>query len=110
MDFEIDTLYEPFAGSGAITLATAVNKKAKRYVVADKLEPLAELWKMIVNELDKIIAEYSILWNEQLSDPLNYFKQERNVYNKTKSPSALLYLIARCVKNTVRFNSNGEFN
>ncbi|HHQ4579485.1 TPA: DNA adenine methylase, partial [Aeromonas hydrophila] len=59
MDFEIDTLYEPFVGSGAITLAAAANQKAKKFVVADKLEPLAELWKLIINDPERLTEEYS---------------------------------------------------
>lgn len=110
MDFPIDTLYEPFVGSGAITLAAAVNKKAKRYVVADKLEPLAALWDLMINEPSRLHEEYSLLWNEQLEDPATYFKKVREDFNKTHSPSALLYLIARCVKNAIRFNNSGEFN
>ncbi|HAP24755.1 MAG TPA: DNA adenine methylase [Achromobacter sp.] len=110
MDFEISTLYEPFVGSGAITLAAAANEKADRFVVADKLEPLAELWKLIIHEPDALVKEYSRLWNEQLSDPAVYFKKVRADFNSTKSPSDLLYLVARCVKNAVRFNRNGEFN
>lgn len=110
MDFEIDTFYEPFVGSGAVTLATAANNKAKRFVVADKLEPLAELWKLIISDPDRLTEEYSRLWNEQLSDPAAYFKMVRDDFNRTKSPSNLLYLVARCVKNSVRFNGSGEFN
>lgn len=110
MDFQIDTLYEPFVGSGAITLAAAVNNKAKKFVVADKLEPLAELWKLIVNDPVRLTEEYSKLWSEQLNDPAIYFKKVRDSYNRTKSPSDLLYLVARCVKNAVRFNRSGEFN
>ena len=110
MDFQIDTLYEPFVGSGAITLAAAVNNKAKKFVVADKLEPLAELWKLIVNDPVRLTEEYSKLWSEQLNDPAIYFKKVRDNYNRTKSPSDLLYLVARCVKNAVRFNRSGEFN
>lgn len=110
INFEIDTLYEPFVGSGAITLAAAASQKAKKYVVADKLEPLTELWKLIVNDPLKLTEEYSKLWNEQLTDPVAYYKKVRDDYNRTKSPSNFLYLVARCVKNAVRFNSNGEFN
>ena len=110
MDFEIDTLYEPFVGSGAVTLSAAVNNKAKKFVVADKLEPLAELWKLIVNEPGILAEEYSRIWNAQLNDPAAYFKMVRSEFNRTKSPSLLLYLVARCVKNAVRFNSSGEFN
>ncbi|MBC7427687.1 MAG: DNA adenine methylase [Bacteriovorax sp.] len=110
MSFDINTLYEPFVGSGAITLASAVNGKAKKFVVADKLEPLAELWKLIIDNPEKLVSEYSILWNEQLDDPRGYFNKVRIDFNKTKSPSKLLYLIARCVKNAIRFNNNGDFN
>lgn len=110
IDFEVDTFYEPFVGSGAITLAAAANQKANKFVVADKLEPLAELWRLIVDCPERLTEEYSRLWNEQLTDPAAYYKKVRDNFNKTKSPSDLLYLVARCVKNAVRFNGNGEFN
>lgn len=110
MNFSIDTLYEPFVGSGAITLAAAANNKANKFVVADKLAPLVELWQLIISDPDRLTDEYSRLWHEQLDDPARYFNKVRNDFNKNKSPSDLLYLIARCVKNSVRFNSNGEFN
>lgn len=110
MDFEIDTLYEPFVGSGAITLAAAANNRAKKFVVADKLEPLANLWRFIIDEPERLTEEYSKLWNEQLSDPASYFRKVRDDFNTTKAPSALLYLIARCVKNAIRFNQSGGFN
>lgn len=110
VDFPVDKLYEPFVGSGAITLAAAANGKAKNFVVGDKLEPLAELWKLIISDPERLSEEYSKLWNEQLEDPATYFKKVRSDFNDTKSPSALLYLVARCVKNAVRFNNKGEFN
>ena len=110
MNFDIDTMYEPFVGSGAITLAAAANMKAKKFVVADKLEPLAELWKLIIDDPERLAEEYSKLWNEQLSEPPSYYKKVRDDFNSNQSPSDLLYLIARCVKNSVRFNRKGDFN
>lgn len=110
MDFEIDTLYEPFVGSGAITLAAAVEGKAKRFVVADKLEPLANLWNLIIENPEELIEAYTTRWNEQLSNPASYFLAVRDSFNAHKSPADLLYLIARCVKNAIRFNGNGDFN
>lgn len=110
MDFGIDMLYEPFVGSGAVTLAAAANNKAKNFVVADKFEPLAALWRLIVSNPNLLTKEYAKLWNEQLVDPAAYFKKVRDNFNSKKSPSDLFYLIARCVKNAVRFNRNGEFN
>lgn len=108
--FPVDVLYEPFAGSAAITLAAANTGTAKHYVIADKFEPLAELWKLIVDRPSHVIKKYAQLWNEQLEDPAEYYLQTRAKYNKTNDPVLLLYLIARCVKNSIRFNSSGEFN
>ncbi len=34
----------------------------------------------------------------------------RNRFNKIQKPADLLYLLARCVKASVRYNSRGEFN
>lgn len=110
MDFEIDTLYEPFVGSGAITLAAAANQKANKFVVADKLEPLADLWRLIVDDPERLVEEYSRLWHDQLDDPASFYKEVRRDFNREQSPSSLLYLVARCVKNAIRFNGNGEFN
>lgn len=106
----IKCLYEPFAGSAAITLAAAANSKAESFVIADKLTPLAKLWEMIIFSPHELIEEYSVHWNEQLSDPSGYYLKVRSDYNRNQSPSLLLYLIARCVKNSIRFNRNGEFN
>lgn len=106
----INSIFEPFAGSAAITLAAAANNKAKKFVISDKLESLSNLWMMIVNDPHSLIEEYSLMWREQLSDPATYYMQIRSNYNETKSPSALLYLIARCVKNSIRFNGSGDFN
>jgi DNA adenine methylase len=33
----------------------------------------------------------------------------RTEYNKNRDPIVLLYLIARCVKNAIRFNKSGDF-
>ena len=110
MPDNLNCLYEPFAGSAAITLAAASNKLARSFVISDKLEPLADLWLMIIKEPHHLIEEYSSMWHEQLSDPSAYYLKIRTEYNKTNSPAALLYLIARCVKNAIRFNGSGEFN
>ena len=106
----IETFYEPFAGSAAMTLAAAANSLARRYVIGDKLDALAKLWGIIINEPDKLVVEYSQHWNNQSSNPKEYYFSIREYFNKTKSPTALFYLIARCVKNSIRFNPDGEFN
>ncbi len=110
IDFEVASLYEPFAGSAAVTLAAASRFMAERYVIADKLESLTDLWKMIINEPERLIEDYTHLWESQLEDPRSYFDYIRDQFNAEPSPAALLYLIARCVKNSLRFNAEGKFN
>ena len=106
----IDTFYEPFAGSAAMTLAAAANNMACRYVIGDKLDALAQLWEIIIDEPEKLIDEYSQHWNSQLDNPKEYYFSIRDYFNENQSPTALFYLIARCVKNSIRFNPEREFN
>lgn len=103
-------VFEPFAGSAAITLAAAQNGIGKKFVVSDKFEPLMDLWRMIVEEPQALVEAYSSIWNEQLTDPSAHYLSMRQYFNKHRTPPHLLYLVARCVKNAVRFNSSGEFN
>jgi DNA adenine methylase len=107
---KVGCLFEPFVGSAAVSLAAAANGLTDRIVLADKLEPLARLWTMVIENPRVLIKEYEKHWNKQHSDPQAYFASVREDYNKTQSASALLYLVARCVKNSIRFNSKGEFN
>jgi DNA adenine methylase len=106
----IQCLYEPFAGSAAISLAAAANKLALSYCISDKLEPLSELWRSIISAPESIAEEYQHYWEEQLSNPCEYYYKIRDDFNYQKRPAQLLYLIARCVKNSIRFNGSGQFN
>ena len=103
-------LIEPFAGSAAVTLAAASSGLARRYVLADRLEPLAALWRSILTEPTRTAARYARLWRAQTADPASHYLSVRRRFNKSGDPVALLYLLARCVKNAVRFNAAGAFN
>ena len=107
---DIGCLYEPFAGSAAITLAAAANELAGRFVIGDKLEPLAELWKQVIDQPELLAEEYASLWHGQLSDPAAFFLETRKKFNVTGDAAKLLYLVARCVKNSIRFNGACHFN
>ncbi|WOT04489.1 DNA adenine methylase [Shewanella youngdeokensis] len=116
-DIEIETLYEPFAGSAAITLAAAANDLAERYVIGDKFAPIPALWEMVVNTPQESADEYETVWNQQLLDGVHepefsydHFMNVRQDFNREQDPIQFLYLISRCVKNAIRFNGNGEFN
>jgi len=103
-------LIEPFAGSGAVTLAAAQRRKFARFVLGDKLEPLVALWQSIIEDPDPIADEYEVLWRRERENPIDEYYKIRTEFNRERNPAKLLYLLARCVKNAVRFNPAGEFN
>lgn len=107
---EINTLYEPFAGSAAITIATAVKGLAKHYHINDLNKPLMDLWKSIIETPELISTQYESLWQKQLADPRKFYDKVRDEFNLTGHSDLFLYLLARCVKGSVRYNAQGEFN
>jgi len=107
---KIDRLIEPFAGSAAITIASAYYFKANKFIVNDINEPLINLWDKIVNEPQTIIRDYHQIWNNQLGNEEEFYYQIRDNFNQTKEPKYLLFLLAKCVKAAVRYNAEGNFN
>ena len=105
---DVDTLYEPFAGSAAVTLYMAQRNRARRFVIADSLGPIIELWQLIVLQPKEVAQRYAEVWGAQLRTD-NHFNFVRDRYNQHRDPVDLLYLICRCVKNAVRFGASGRF-
>jgi DNA adenine methylase len=106
---DVRTWYEPFAGSAAMTLWAAHKGVAKTYVLGDSLEPIAQLWRSIIDHPRKTASRYEEIWRGQKTGDLGYFNGVRDRYNSDRDPVDLLYLICRCVKNAVRFNKHGSF-
>jgi DNA adenine methylase len=105
------TLYEPFAGSAALTIAAAAAGTADRYVIGDSLRPLIGIWDRIVSDSDAFATEYAELWREQLVEGgPRHFNRIRAEFNRDGDAAKLLYLLARCVKNAPRFGRTGLFN
>ena len=104
------TLIEPFAGSAAITLAAAARGLATRCVINDLNKPLVDLWRAIVDSPEKLARQYEDLWRAQHEDRREYYDKVRADFNRAGRPDHMLYLLARCVKASVRYNANGEFN
>ena len=100
------TLYEPFAGSAAVTIAGAAGDVADRYVIGDSLHPLAEIWRRILTDAEGLAAEYEAVWAGQLTEA-GHFNRIRAEFNRDGGAARLLYLLARCVKNAPRFGRDG---
>ena len=107
---EIETLFEPFSGSAAISIAAAAHGKATRFHLNDVNQPLIALLDEIINNPKRIATQYESLWLEQQGNERSYYDIVRDNFNKTKRSDYLLYLLARCVKASVRYNANGDFN
>ena len=103
-------LIEPFAGSGALSIAAAARGIVKNFWLNDLNQPLVELLQMMVEAPDDLSAFYEKLWHQQHEDSLVHYYRVRENFNRTHDSKLFLYLLARCVKGAVRYNSNGLFN
>ncbi len=107
---KVERLIEPFAGSAAISIASAYFYKADKFIINDINKPLINLLKKIIDSPKEIIRSYHDIWMAQLGNEDEYYYKIRERFNQTQAPDYLLFLLARCVKAAVRYNSNGEFN
>jgi DNA adenine methylase len=105
----IDSWFEPFAGSAAMSLLVAHRKLARRIVIADSLDSVSELWTAIIARPGVAARRYRQIWEGQETSGPDYFYSIRDRYNSSRDPVDLLYLICRCVKNAVRFSKTGAF-
>jgi len=103
-------IVEPFAGSAAITIAAASQRLASKFWINDAHTPLMDLWREIIENPDSIFLAYARLWNAQLGNEREFFDIVRTRFNQSHRPEDFLYLLTRCVKAAIRYNSNGEFN
>lgn len=103
-------LVEPFAGSGALSIACARQGRSEGYWLNDANRPLSELLALIVNQPEEAAGFYRSLWRDRSVDHVRHYYSVRDRFNRTNDPRLLLYLLARCVKSSVRYNGDGHFN
>lgn len=101
---------EPFAGSAALSIACAVQNVASAFWVNDGNKPLAKLLSAIINTPERVADSYERLWCDEPIESLERFYRVREDFNRSHEPALLLYLLARCVKGSVRYNAQGLFN
>ncbi|MCQ3929644.1 MAG: DNA adenine methylase [Chloroflexi bacterium] len=103
-------LIEPFAGSAAISIAAAYHGKVQQFLLNDLNVSLMVLWDRIIHQPFDIVAGYQQLWERQHGQEKDYYAFVRDEFNRTRRPDYFLYLLARCVKAAVRYNTAGDFN
>jgi DNA adenine methylase len=107
---KINRLVEPFAGTAAISVAMSVNRTTRRFWLNDLNKPLIQLLELAIEKPNEIADSYLEIWNEQHTDSVAHYFEVRSNFNETNDPKLFLYLLARCVKGSVRYNSGGFFN
>ena len=107
---DLELLVEPFAGSAAVSIAAASRGRCSRFHLNDINKPLMALWHDIVHRPTVVSDAYETLWRAQVGDENRYYARVREQFNLTGRTDYFLYLLARCVKASVRYNSNGQFN
>lgn len=114
MPKRFNRLIEPFSGMASVSIAVAFRKMADNFIINDINPDIVSILQTAVEAPDELISDYSNLWNEQFSHPGgsedHFYKVRTDFNNGNKKASAMLYLLARCVKGSVRYNSAGEFN
>lgn len=107
-------IIEPFAGMAAISIAAACSGCASEFILNDINAPLVNMLQEAVEHPSELLKKYATLWNDQFSHPhghVQHFYDIRDVFNSGRRTSEnMLYLLARCVKGSVRYSRNGNFN
>lgn len=106
----VKRLVEPFAGSGAVSLAAALWDRADSFWLNDLDPGLMALWDAILNRPHGTAEQYRTLWEVQRGHEREFYDQVRDRYNQSRGPALLLYLLHRCVKASPRYSSVGHFN
>ncbi len=107
---KIDRLVEPFAGTASISIAASAKQYAQIFWLNDLNRPLVQLLQLVIDKPREIADTYANIWNEQHLDSIGHYFDVRTRFNQTNDPKLFLYLLARCVKGSVRYNSQGLFN
>lgn len=111
---KFNRLIEPFAGMAAITIAVSKQKRAERYLLNDLNEPLVNVLRESITNPQQIVEDYTRIWSEQLTyqggSVEHYYKVRNDFNNGNQCAANMLYLLARCVKGSVRYSSSGQFN
>ena len=114
MPKKFNRLIEPFAGMAAISIAAAYQNRAREYYINDINEPLIKILQAVVNSPESLLAAYRQLWNAQFTfsaNHLDHYYAVRDRFNAGEQTAVnMLYLLARCVKGSVRYSSEGKFN
>lgn len=98
----------------AISIAAASRNLTDRFIINDINPDIVSILKSAVETPEDLISTYTSLWSEQFAyekgSAAHFYKVRDEFNHDNKKAAVMLYLLARCVKGSVRYNSSGEFN
>lgn len=98
------TYYEPFIGSGAV-LGTLMPQQA---VAGDLLQPLIEIWQMLIADPQQVKAWYADRWQRfAAGERTDAYEKIKAAYNSYPNGADLLFLSRSCYGGVVRFRKDG---
>ena len=111
---DIQTLYEPFSGTCAVTILAAQEKLCESFVVNDINAPLVGLMQECIENPSRLTEAYREIWSGQYEpgeNNIDYFYKIRDQFNGgQQDPARMLFVLARVVKGAVRYNADGVMN
>ena len=114
MPNRFNRLIEPFSGMAAISIAAAYENRTNKFLINDLNKPLIDILREAIENPEHLIEYYTRVWNEQFTygeNHVQHFYDVRKRFNAgEKTPANMLYLLARCVKGSVRYGKSGNFN
>ena len=120
----IETYYEPFCGSCALTYELLYqiylgNVSCKKIICSDINTDLINFYDLFLRDHDIIFNEYEKLFNNlmalnSIDEKKNFYFNIRNKFNQlnynNERTSLFYWLLRTCYNGLVRYNSKGEFN
>lgn len=107
---------EPFSGTGAMSIYTAINNLGDKFVLNDVNKQIIGLLQKCIDNPEELANEYNVIWTVQFEkgeNSVDYYYKMRDKFNQLKEePNAALtlFILARVSKGAIRYNQQGEMN
>ncbi len=107
---EIVTHHEPFLGGGSV-LGRLLDSDIRvvRYSCSDSYAPLIALWKLVKDDPERLIGEYTRLWKDATVGGESHYHEVRRSFNRARCPVEFFFLLRTCRVGHVRINAKGDF-
>src|SRR5574343_1062991 len=114
---KIATMYEPFAGSAALSCRMMHdNHNVDKYIISDVNGDVIDYFNCVKNNPAELKAIYDTIWNKiyrtaNKQDEYNSIRSEFNNIDSSTYKTGLFAVLNRtCINGLVRYNKSGKFN